>query len=473
MCFELLPLHQPSTRAAASEELSGIRASGQTTDVRVQSSAAQRSETDMSMSEAVLTAAPSGVPAPPRPTVSRAPAAPPTHCLTARILTQARQSWRSGELGLGISYTEAAASASCDRCDEPCALHARLQQALFYALMRRTKIAQRIVDEVREDPAFGGHRAFAAIAALVEAKIKLANGDIAGAAGQSRTGLQLADEAGQTAWSPLGNAILATTALRCGELATSIHYANRLKEDVVFGREILSTGQAAWIVIQVTEAEKGPQEAAGLAGEVLSSQAGACALLADEPAAIPWLVRLLLGQRLTDVAGHGVRLAERLATESPDIPELRAAASHAAGLLAGDTDRIRSAAETLADPWARALAIEDIGMVLAERGEESPAVVKHLDLAMRSYAEMGSLRDSSRVRSNLRRIKAYPESQVRLWPSSGIPGLTDTEYAVEQMFLSRHTVAFHLRKIFQKTGVKSRLELAVLWNELQTLPTSA
>jgi DNA-binding CsgD family transcriptional regulator len=58
--------------------------------------------------------------------------------------------------------------------------------------------------------------------------------------------------------------------------------------------------------------------------------------------------------------------------------------------------------------------------------------------------------------------------------------LTDTEYAVAElvaggltnaevagkMFLSRHTVAFHLRKIFQKVGAKSRIELAVMWKQL-------
>ncbi|WP_405097813.1 LuxR C-terminal-related transcriptional regulator [Micromonospora sp. NBC_01412] len=396
------------------------------------------------------------------------------------MLAQARASWRSGDLGLGLSYTEAATLTSCDRCGEPCALHARLQQALLYTLIRRTGAAQQIIDEVRASPALIEHRKSAAIATLVEAKIKLANGDIAGAASQSKIGMQLANEAHQTTWTPLGNAILATTALRCGELLKSIHHANQLKEDAVFGREILPTGQAMWIVIQIAEAEKGPEQAASLAGKVLESEAAVCSLLADEPAAIPWLVRLLIGQGQTDLAGCGVQLSERVATENPEIPELRAATAHAAGLLARDVEEIRLAAEAHTDPWARALAIEDIGLVLAEDDEENPEAVKNLDLAMRSFAEMGSLRDSSRVRSKLRGLKSNPEPQARFWPSSGIRGLTDTEYAVArlvsigltngqaaaQMFLSRHTVAFHLRKIFQKIGVKSRLELAVMWNEL-------
>jgi DNA-binding CsgD family transcriptional regulator len=44
-------------------------------------------------------------------------------------------------------------------------------------------------------------------------------------------------------------------------------------------------------------------------------------------------------------------------------------------------------------------------------------------------------------------------------------GLTNAEVA-GKMFLSRHTVAFHLRKIFQKVGARSRIELAVMWKQL-------
>ncbi|GIG59297.1 helix-turn-helix transcriptional regulator [Longispora fulva] len=403
-----------------------------------------------------------------------------SNCITTGILTQARASWRSGDLGAGISYAKAAALANCDRCQEPCALYARLQQALFFALIRRIDEARQILDEVTANPAIRDDPKFTAITTLVEAKITLVNGDLVDAAAQSEIGLQLANEVGLTAWTPLGNLILATTALRRGELSTSIYYANRLKEDAVFGREMLSAGQSAWIVIQVTEAEKGREHAAMLARELLESEATTRSLLTDEPSAIPWLVRLMISHRRPDLARYGVRLSERLAAENPDVPEIAAAALHGAGLLEEDIDMLRRAADMHTDPWGRALAVEDIGMLLAEGREGCPEAVENLELAMRSYAEMGSLRDSSRVRSGLRCINANPQSQARFWPSSGIPGLTDTEYAVaklvsngltngqaaNQMFLSRHTVAFHLRKIFQKIGVKSRLELAVMWNEL-------
>jgi DNA-binding CsgD family transcriptional regulator len=38
-------------------------------------------------------------------------------------------------------------------------------------------------------------------------------------------------------------------------------------------------------------------------------------------------------------------------------------------------------------------------------------------------------------------------------------GLTNQQVA-DQMFISVHTVAFHLRKVFRKLGISSRVELA-------------
>lgn len=404
----------------------------------------------------------------------------PANCIITGILAQARASWQSGDLGAGISYAKAAALAHCDRCRRPCALYARLQQALLFASIRQIEAARQIVDDVTANPAIHDDPRFVAVTMLVRAKITFAGGDLVEAAAQAEAGLQLANEVGLTAWTPLGNLILATTALRRGELSTSLHYANKLKEDAIFGREMLNASQSAWIVIQIAEAEKGREQAALLAGELLESEAATRSLLTDEPAAIPWLVRLMISQNRPDLAAYGVHLCDKVANENPDIPEIGATALHAAGLLHGDIDLLRRAAEIHIDPWARALAVEDIGLLLIEDGVGCPEAVENLELAMRSYAEMGSLRDSSRVRSKLRCINANSQSQARFWPSSRIPGLTDTEYAVaklvsngltngqaaDQMFLSRHTVAFHLRKIFQKIGVKSRLELAVLWNEL-------
>jgi DNA-binding CsgD family transcriptional regulator len=353
---------------------------------------------------------------------------------------------------------------------------------LFLAALRRVDAAQRVQRGLAASAVVNADQKLVASTTLVGAKVAFVGGDYAGAAALAERGLRLATETGLTAWTPLGNLVLAATALRRGDISAALHHAGELEEDAVFGREMFPTGQAAWAIVQITEAGRGRDKAAPLAREVLGSEVTTRWLMLSEPDTLPWLVRLMLRFGERGPAEDGVRYAERLAARNPDVESIRTAVTHAAGLLTADLDELRHAVDLYTDPWARASAIEDIGTLLSDGRRECPEAAEYFEQAMHGYAEMGSLRDSSRVMSRLRGINASPSYRERLRPRSGIPGLTDTEYAVaklvsrgltngqtaEQMFLSRHTVAFHLRKVFQKIGITSRLELAVIWNELDT-----
>jgi DNA-binding CsgD family transcriptional regulator len=101
--------------------------------------------------------------------------------------------------------------------------------------------------------------------------------------------------------------------------------------------------------------------------------------------------------------------------------------------------------------------------------------VEWLDQALAGYRAAGAERDAARVRRRLRGLGV----RRRHWrnvnrPVSGWDSLTDAErnvavlviqgftnkQAATQMFLSPHTVGFHLRQIFRKLGIHSRTELA-------------
>jgi DNA-binding CsgD family transcriptional regulator len=150
-------------------------------------------------------------------------------------------------------------------------------------------------------------------------------------------------------------------------------------------------------------------------------------------------------------------------------------AAHSLGLIAADPVRLAEAAAQHPDRWARGSAAEDLGVLHARQGERGRAI-SHLSQAIEGYESTGAAADTARVRRRLRKLgvrrRHWTQSAGR--PVSGWESLTEIEHQVSElvaqglnngqiagrMYLSNSTVAFHLRQIFRKLTIGSRVELA-------------
>jgi DNA-binding CsgD family transcriptional regulator len=137
--------------------------------------------------------------------------------------------------------------------------------------------------------------------------------------------------------------------------------------------------------------------------------------------------------------------------------------------------------------WTRASSAETRAIDSADRGSRERTIA-HYREALACYDQIGSSRDSARVRLLLRdlgvRVRhwSYEERPVSGWASLTSTeaqitelvalGLTNRQVATE-MFISAHTVAFHLRQVFRKLHIRSRVELARLAVEREHAPHSA
>ena len=207
-------------------------------------------------------------------------------------------------------------------------------------------------------------------------------------------------------------------------------------------------------------------------------------VLAREVCTEPHLVRLALAARDEALADAAVSDAEQRGRRNPGVASIAATASHARGLRYDDPDDLLAAVELLDGgprPLALASALEDLGRAYLTRARNDEGITA-LGRALELYMTAGATWDSRRVRGRLRALGVRRRFVSAERPASGWAALTDSELevvrlvaggltnrdAAERLFVSPHTVGTHLRHVFTKLDVNSRVELTRIALERET-----
>ena len=211
--------------------------------------------------------------------------------------------------------------------------------------------------------------------------------------------------------------------------------------------------------------------ALGVVDAVCTNPANVNRLLLEEPSAAAWWVRCAIAEGDRWSAASVVASAQVLGETNLAYPALGAAGPRPRRVLARPRSARRSY-RRIPPALGRGVAAEDAGVTSTDPN----AVARKLAHALTVYERVGGWSATRGAEGTRLPADVAPTAAESCTPNIGLgkphgdrtsdfcargAGLTNARTA-EQMYLSRHTVDFHLRQIYRKLAINSRVELTRL-----------
>jgi DNA-binding CsgD family transcriptional regulator len=292
--------------------------------------------------------------------------------------------------------------------------------------------------------------------------------------------IELGQVTGTTVHIVEGALMRTTVALLRGEpelAAQRLQPALRLADDDAISHPGLSF-LSGWLISEQGDFDNGPR----ILSELLETSERTRSFWAWWPCYATVLFSIGLVSGATHITERTVEFTEEAAQRNPDVATLSGLALNLRGRLNSDLGMMAESVKILQhSPRSvlRGAGAEHYARLLLSAGERDAAIA-HLDAAWDVYDRMGALAPRARVQRLMREAGVRRAKWVNDHTVVGHVSLTEAERRVAYLIANGHTnkstakslgisintVGSHLRSIYAKLGVQSRVQLANALREL-------
>nr|WP_272902825.1 AAA family ATPase [Streptomyces sp. BA2] len=376
----------------------------------------------------------------------------------------------SGQDAAASESRQATAQPCCDTCGRP--LWAWMLRSLIAA--DRFEEAEAVCAAIKQEAAKRGAPWPETLWYGHHAQLLAAAGRLEEARAEAEAGLRPTDRSAPEDSVP-ARIVLARISMHQGDLASASEQLRTI-ERLVTDDAAADKAALDWALAQFHAASGRPAMAVQMLINVEAQVAPDPLLFAEAPTAAATLVRLAKQVGLGAEAEQAADFARHGSECNPTAQSLAGGAEHAEGVLRNDPAALHRAVELYrlaGRPLAAASALEDAAQV-EQSMRNRPRAVRLLESAMELYLDCGAQRDLTRVQKKLRHLGVHNVRGLGAdLPKSGWESLTSAELRVVRaivdgrtnreaasiLFLSPHTVDSHLRRVFSKLDINSRVEL--------------
>ncbi|GGX22641.1 hypothetical protein GCM10010297_49770 [Streptomyces malachitofuscus] len=361
------------------------------------------------------------------------------------LSTLSNMRWRAGELSEGLSLGRTAVRYGAEVAPV-WGLHLKLALAGKFANLREFDRAESLLDAAEAGLRDMASPVWTAAPAAMRARVYLQAKRLGDARQQAEAATIAWEREAVTMLRPLASSVLGTISLYLGDLPAAIEHVERMHADLASCQAVLLSAQYAWTDILVAAKKDGPRAAVELLSGTYGHLPTQRSLYIEDPSAAAFLVRLARDVGDSDLRRTVLDTVDGLAGDNPGFSIVGLTAMHANALADGDTTALAHIIVESPDPVSVALATEELAKLYAA---QAPAQWRK------------TISSPSEDTSSLQKFTCWSrlsEMEQRISYLVSV-GLTNRQIA-RRVHLSAHTVNYHLRKIYRKLGINTRVELA-------------